>query len=62
KVRALLESRANVSVEDIRNVVLPAMRHRCLLNFEGEAEGKTTDEILTNIAETIPADVSVSAA
>ncbi|MCH8342802.1 MAG: AAA family ATPase [Planctomycetes bacterium] len=62
KVRALLESRANVSVEDIRNVVLPAMRHRCLLNFEGEAEGKTTDEILTNIAETIPADVTVSAA
>ncbi len=59
KVRALLEGRANVSVEDVRTAVLPAMRHRCLLNFEGEAEGKTTDEILQNIVETLPADVGV---
>ena len=59
KVRALLDSRGNVSVDDIRSVVLPAMRHRCLLNFEGEAEGKTTDEILQNIVETLPADVGV---
>ena len=59
KVRALLDSRGNVSVEDIRAVVLPAMRHRCLLNFEGEAEGKSTDEILQNIVETVPADVGV---
>ena len=62
KVNALLESRANVSIDDIRGVVLPAMRHRCLLNFEGEAEGKTTDEILLNIAETLPADVGVGVA
>ena len=62
KVRALLDGRANVSIDDIRAVVLPAMRHRCLLNFEGEAEGKTTDEILTNIVETLPADVGVTAA
>ena len=56
KVRALLDGRANVSVEDVRGVVLPAMRHRCLLNFEGEAEGKSTDEILQNIVDTVPAD------
>jgi MoxR-like ATPase len=62
KVRALLDGRGNVSIDDIRGSVLPAMRHRCLLNFEGEAEGKTTDEILTNIVETLPADVSVGAA
>jgi len=60
KVRALLDGRANVSIEDIRAVVLPAMRHRCLLNFEGEAEGKSTDEILTNIVETLPTDVGVT--
>ncbi len=57
KVKALLDGRANVSVDDIRASVLPAMRHRCLLNFEGEAEGKTTDEILVNIVETLPPDV-----
>ncbi len=61
KVRALLDERANVSIDDVRQVVLPAMRHRCLLNFEGEAEGKTTDEILTNIVETLPVDVGVAA-
>jgi hypothetical protein len=38
------------------------MRHRCLLNFEGEAEGKSTDEIVSNIVETLPADVGVSVA
>jgi len=59
KVLALLDGRSNVSIEDIRKVVLPAMRHRCLLNFEGEAEGKTTDEILINIVETVPTDVAV---
>ena len=62
KVHALLDGRSNVSIEDIRKVVLPAMRHRCLLNFEGEAEGKTTDEILTNIVETVPTDVAVGVA
>ena len=60
KVRALLEGRGNVSIEDIRSVVLPAMRHRCLLNFEGEAEGLTTDDILTNIVETLPSDVRMA--
>ncbi|MHC4414261.1 MAG: AAA family ATPase [Planctomycetota bacterium] len=61
KVRSLLDGRANVSIEDVRSVVLPAMRHRCLLNFEGEAEGKTTDEILQNVVETMPADVGAAA-
>jgi MoxR-like ATPase len=60
KVRALLEGRGNVSIEDIRAVVLPAMRHRTLLNFEGEAEGKTTDEIIQNVVDTLPADVQMA--
>ena len=54
KVKALHDGRANVSIEDIRAVMLPAMRHRLLLNFEGEAEGITTDQIVENIAETLP--------
>ncbi|MCA9290692.1 MAG: AAA family ATPase [Phycisphaerales bacterium] len=59
KVSALLDARASVSVADIRTAVVPAMRHRCLLNFEGEAEGMTTAEILQNIVDTLPADVPV---
>ncbi len=59
KVFALLDSRANVSVDDIKRAALPAMRHRCLLNFEGEAEGLSTDSVLQNILETLPVEAGV---
>jgi len=54
KVRALLAGRTHVEAADIKEVVLPALRHRCILNFEAEAEGITCDAILTNLIETIP--------
>jgi MoxR-like ATPase len=54
KCRALLEGRPAASVEDIRAVALPALRHRIILNFEGEAEGVTTDTVVRNIVETLP--------
>ena len=60
--RALLDGRGNVSIDDIRSAALPAMRHRCLLNFEGEAEGKTTDEIVQHIVETLPTEVQMATA
>ncbi len=53
KVRALLEGRYNVSFEDLRRVYLPAMRHRVLLNFEAQAEGIDTDEVLAEILEKV---------
>src|SRR5437762_4596074 len=53
KVRALLDGRFHVSFQDIKDVATPAMRHRVILNFEGEAEGITTDMVLEKvIAET----------
>ena len=52
KVRALVDGRAHVSVDDLKQVMLPAMRHRLLLNFEGQAEGVTTDMILTDVRDT----------
>ena len=54
KVRALLAGRTHVEAEDIKEVILPALRHRCILNFEAEAEGITCDAILTNLIETLP--------
>jgi len=54
KARALLEGRYNVSFEDIRRVYLPALRHRVILNFEAEAEGITTDQVLLEILEKVP--------
>ncbi|MEE2825178.1 MAG: MoxR family ATPase [Planctomycetota bacterium] len=53
KVRALLEGRFNVSFEDVRRVYLPAMRHRVILNFEAQAEGVTSDQVLLEILEQV---------
>ena len=39
KIKALLDGRFNVAYRDIESVVKPSLRHRIILNFEGEAEG-----------------------
>jgi MoxR-like ATPase len=49
KIRALLEGRYAVSIDDIRHVAPPALRHRMILNFEGEAEGVEADAIIEEI-------------
>jgi MoxR-like ATPase len=51
KVRALAAGRAHVSPEDVRSVARPALRHRLLLNFEGEAEGVSVEQILGEVLE-----------
>lgn len=53
KIQALFDGRFAVSVDDIRKVVRPALRHRVILNFEGEAEGVKTDAILDRILESV---------
>ncbi len=58
KVRALLDGRFHVSFQDVKDVVIPAMRHRLILNFEGEAEGITTDMVLEKIIEGVPTQVA----
>lgn len=55
KVHALLDGRTEVNVEDIRKSVLPTLRHRCILNFEADAEAISCDDILVNLIETLPA-------
>src|SRR6185295_2836611 len=54
KVRALTQGRFNVSFEDIHAVATAALRHRLILNFEAEAEGITTDHIITQILKDVP--------
>src|SRR5437867_1318731 len=51
KVKALAEGRYNVSVDDIRQLAAPALRHRVILNFEGEAEGIDVDTLVEQIVE-----------
>ena len=55
KVRALLDGRYNIAFEDIDQVTHHALRHRMILNFEGEAEGVDTDEIIDVVLEEVKA-------
>jgi MoxR-like ATPase len=54
KIRALMEGRFAAALEDVRVSALPALRHRVLLNFEGEAEGIKTDALLEEILKALP--------
>ncbi len=54
KIHALLDGRYQVSFEDVKRAVLPTLRHRLLLNFEGEAEGLSTDQILNDVLDQVP--------
>jgi MoxR-like ATPase len=54
KIRALLDGRYAVSIDDVRKVMAPALRHRILLSFEGEAEGIDPDRIIADIMERTP--------
>lgn len=60
KCRALVAGRPTVAVQDIKDVALPALRHRVVLNFEGEAEGLTPDRVVENIVQTLPEQASAS--
>jgi MoxR-like ATPase len=50
KVLALLDRRVNVAYEDLRQAIIPALRHRMILNFQAEAEGVTADHIISEIS------------
>jgi MoxR-like ATPase len=54
KANAFLDGELNVRVEDIRKVVEPALRHRIIRNFRGEAEGVSPEEILAQVVEKTP--------
>jgi MoxR-like ATPase len=54
KIFALFGNRYAASIDDVRRAALPALRHRILLNFEGEAEGIRSDEIIDKIIEALP--------
>jgi MoxR-like ATPase len=56
KIQALTRGRAFVSIEDIRGVAMPALRHRLLLNFEGDADEVSTDAIVGELLGTISTD------
>lgn len=54
KIRALMAGRYAPTIGDVREVAKPALRHRVLLNFEGEAESITSDAVIDEILEKLP--------
>jgi MoxR-like ATPase len=54
KAVALLEGRAHVSFADIQRVAAPALRHRLIRSFEGEADGITTDHVVAQLVKEVP--------
>lgn len=61
KARALLAGRFNVSTADVRASVLPALRHRLILNFEAEANGVTSDQVLQQVLAQVPEGAAIPA-
>jgi MoxR-like ATPase len=62
KVRALTHGRFNVALDDIAAAALATLRHRLILNFEAEAEGITTDHIITEILKEVPRQAELATA
>lgn len=54
KIRALLSGRYAAAIEDVRAWALPALRHRVLLSFEGQAEGVSSDGLLRQVLDQLP--------
>jgi MoxR-like ATPase len=53
KIMALLDGRYNVAYDDLREAALPALRHRLILNFEAQAEGISTDQVIEELLSVI---------
>lgn len=51
KAKAVLGGRATVSGDDIKELAYPVLRHRLILSFQAEADGVTTDEVITKLLE-----------
>jgi MoxR-like ATPase len=53
KIRAVLDHRYHVAREDLRAVAHPALRHRLILNFEGQAESVQADQVIDDVLKSV---------
>jgi len=54
KIRAIVDGRYSVSWADLRTVARPALRHRLILNYEGQAENVRPDDLVDRVLEVLP--------
>ena len=55
RARGLCQGRINTSYEDVRDVALPVLRHRIILDYGARLEGLTPDRFVTRLLEAVPA-------
>lgn len=55
KILAILDGRYHVARDDLKAIAHPVLRHRLILNFEGQAEGISSDKVIDNLLETVKA-------
>ena len=54
KAVAAMDGRPNITVSDVRKVAVPVLRHRVSTNFQAQAEGLSTDNIVERLVEEVP--------
>lgn len=54
KAIAAMDGRFSVAIEDVQKVALPVLRHRVGANFQAQAEGQTTEDIVAQLLEAVP--------
>ena len=54
KARAVLQGRPAVSLDDVRAVAPPVLRHRILVNFQAEADGVDAEQVVTRLLDAVP--------
>jgi MoxR-like ATPase len=54
KAAALIDGRSVPSLDDVRSVAAPVLRHRVLLNFQAEADGLDADQLIGRLLEAVP--------
>jgi MoxR-like ATPase len=54
KARALLAGRSHATLDDVRALVHPVLRHRILIGYKAEAEGVTVEQVIDRLLETVP--------
>jgi len=54
KAIAAMDGRFSIAVDDVQRIAIPVLRHRLSANFQAQAEGMTTDDIILRLLEEIP--------
>ena len=53
KAMAAMDGRFSVAIEDVKKVAIPVLRHRISTNFQAQAEGRTSEDIVQQLLTTL---------